>query len=71
VREQVSPLFSGGVVFDPVRELGGKAASRNPMLLLRFVGSLLLRLATRQFRGLLLIQEPPRKTRFEPFHGLT
>ncbi len=35
------------------------------MLLLRFVGVLLLRLAARQFCGL-LFQLPPRSTRFAP-----
>ena len=36
--------------------------TRNPMLLLRLSGSLLLRLAARQFLGL-LFQDPPRSTR--------
>jgi len=36
--------------------------NRNPMLLLRLSGSLLLRLAARQFLGL-LFQDPPRSTR--------
>lgn len=35
------------------------------MLLFRFVGSLLLRLADRQFSAV-LFQLPPRFTRFEP-----
>jgi hypothetical protein len=35
-------------------------------LLLRFVGLLLLRLAARQFSGL-LFQLPPRCTRLEPY----
>ena len=40
--------------------------NRNPMLLLRFVGVLLLRLAARQFCAL-LFQLPPRFTRLEPY----
>jgi len=38
---------------------------RKPMLLLRLPGVLLLRLATRQFCGL-LFHDPPRMTRLEP-----
>ncbi len=43
----------------------GDEASRNPLLLLRLSGVLLLRFDTRQFCEL-LFQEPPRNTRFEP-----
>ena len=39
-------------------------AQRNPLLLLRLPGSLLLRFAQRKFLGLSLFQEPPRKTGF-------
>ena len=42
----------------------GNAERRNPMLLLRFVGVLLLRLAERRLFGL-LFQLPPRITRLE------
>ena len=41
-------------------------ATRNPRLLFRFVGLLLLRFAARQLIAL-LFQLPPRFTRFEPF----
>ena len=41
-----------------------KCAGRKPMLLLRFVGELLLRLAERRLFGL-LFQFPPRITRLE------
>ena len=41
-----------------------ESAVRNPMLLLRFVGELLLRLAERRLFGL-LFQFPPRITRLE------
>ncbi len=47
-------------------ELG---ARRNPMLLLRLDGELLLRLATRQFVAL-LFQLPPRLTRLEPYENV-
>ncbi len=40
-------------------------ARRNPTLLLRLSGALLLRFATRQFCGL-LFHDPPRMTRLEP-----
>ena len=36
---------------------------RKPLLLLRLSGVLLLRFADRRFCGLLLLNEPPRKTR--------
>jgi len=42
-----------------------ETTTRKPMLLFRFVGSLLFRFAERQFRAL-LFQEPPRSTRFDP-----
>lgn len=42
-------------------------ARRNPTLLLRLSGALLLRFATRQFCGL-LFHDPPRMTRLEPLH---
>ena len=44
---------------------GGDTATRNPLLLFVFVGSLLLRFADRQFLAL-LFQEPPRNTREPP-----
>ena len=40
--------------------------TRNPLLLLRLSGLLLLRLADRQFVGL-LFHEPPRNTRLAPY----
>lgn len=43
----------------------GDEAKRNPILLLRLSGVLLLRFDTRQFCGV-LFQEPPRFTRLEP-----
>ena len=36
---------------------------RKPLLLLRFSGELLLRIADRRLSGLLLLNEPPRNTR--------
>ena len=49
---------SGNPATLPVRVL----AKRKPLLLFRFVGVFLLRLAERRFCGL-LFQEPPRRTR--------
>ena len=45
--------------------LRGEQQTRKPLLLFVFVGSFLLRLADRQFLGL-LFQDPPRNTRTEP-----
>lgn len=44
----------------------GANTTRNPLLLFRFAGLFLLRLADRQFLGL-LFHEPPRSTRRTPF----
>ncbi len=42
-----------------------KRTTRKPLLLLRFEGELLLRLAARKFT-VVLLNPPPRKTRKEP-----
>ncbi len=61
--ERDSNLFSGSRPTLPVSY--GTNTRRKPILLLRLPGSLLLRLAERQFCAL-LFQLPPRSTRFEP-----
>ena len=53
------PADSGGTSASARRKV---LAGRNPLLLLRFAGSFLLRLAERRFNGLLL-KAPPRKER--------
>ena len=50
----------------PLDTIGKCRTNRNPLLLFRLSGELLLRFAGRQFLPL-LFQLPPRKTRFEPF----
>src|SRR5579862_6100487 len=55
------PPDSGAVAKADARKCR-RTQTRNPMLLLRLPGSFLLRYAERQFL-LLLIQEPPRRTR--------
>ena len=52
----------------PARE--GVLARRNPLLLFRLPGELLLRLAARKFLAL-LFQEPPRRTRWETGQAAT
>lgn len=66
----ICPESMAGTGCHPVRQAPSGAScraetSRNPLLLFRFEGVLLLRLAERQFLAL-LFQLPPRITRFEP-----
>ena len=54
---------TGARSVERARRADDRLAGRKPMLLLRFVGLLLLRLAERQLVALLL-KLPPRMTRF-------